>query len=239
MKFGLLGKSLTHSFSKKYFDSKFEKENLEHSYTNIELEDISLIKEYILENKYDGINVTIPYKEQIIPYLDNIDTVASKIQAVNCIQIKNNILIGYNTDVIGFMQTIIPYLKNTTNNSALLFGNGGASKAVKYVLELLQIPYTIVSRKNSPLLYTTLTAEEIEKNNLLIHTTPLGTSPTIDDCIPIAYEAVGNQHICIDLIYNPSKTKFLNLCEQQGASICNGYTMLTEQAEESYTFWTS
>ena len=239
--YGLIGKSLKHSFSKDYFTDKFEKEGLDANYSLCELDSISNL-DTIFANNWQGLNVTIPYKEQIIPYLNEVDELATNIGAVNTIkfsQKKGKIeLKGYNTDVIGFEQTLKPLLKSH-HTQALVLGTGGASKAVTYVLNKLNISYSFVSRKAgiNKLAYDELNAEIITTHTLIINTTPLGMFPDIEGYPDIPYNAIGKRHLLYDLVYNPNKTLFLLKGEQRGAIIKNGLDMLVTQAEESYKIW--
>jgi len=239
--YGLIGKSLKHSFSKDYFTDKFEKEGLDANYSLCELDSISNLNT-IFANNWQGLNVTIPYKEQIIPYLNEVDELATNIGAVNTIkfsQKKGKIeLKGYNTDVIGFEQTLRPLLKSH-HTQALVLGTGGASKAVTYVLNKLNISYSFVSRKAgiNKLAYDELNDEIITTHTLIINTTPLGMFPDIEGYPDIPYNAIGKRHLLYDLVYNPNKTLFLLKGEQRGAIIKNGLDMLVTQAEESYKIW--
>ena len=187
-----------------------------------------------------GLNVTIPYKTAIIPYLDVVDTIADETGAVNCISIKNGIKSGYNTDVIGFEESLKPLLK-PFHTLALVLGTGGASKAVCYVLKKLGIEYLQVSRSKrmDTITYDELTEDFIKAHTLIINTTPLGMQPNTDSCPDLPYQYVGSQHLLYDLIYNPADTKFLSLGKQYGATIKNGLEMLQLQAEASWTIWNS
>ena len=239
-KFGLIGYPLSHSFSQKYFSEKFIKENiLDSVYENFSIPAIEELSK-ILENNPDlvGLNVTIPYKQSVINYLDKATT-KLPIDACNCIRIQNKILTGYNTDIIGFEKSLIPNLKSYHKN-ALILGNGGATKAVKYVLKKLQIDFSVVSRKandESFLSYENLSKEIIEKNLLIINTTPLGMFPNVDDYPKIPYEFLSDKHYLYDLIYNPAETLFLKKGKAQGATVKNGHEMLIIQAEESWKIW--
>lgn len=238
--FGLIGKNISYSFSVGYFKDKFEKEDLkEYTYQNFDLQNITEITSVLKQNpNLKGLNVTIPYKESVLPFLDKIDKKALKIGAVNCIKFtKDNKLKGYNVDWIGFYKTLEPFVKN--HKKALVFGNGGASKAVVFALKKLKIKCKIVSRnpKDNNITYDDLNKKIVSKHTILINTTPLGTFPNINECIDIPFQYVSKEHIAYDLIYNPEKTQFLKNCEQNGAKIINGYNMLVEQAEASFTIW--
>ena len=239
--YGLIGYPLTHSFSKKFFTEKFEREELsgEHRY---ELFPIQAIHELpaLLQQYPDlrGLNVTIPYKEQVIAYLDHVSPVVSAIGACNCIRIENGLLYGHNTDVIGFRRTLLHAWK-PAHNKALILGTGGAAKAVAWVLEQMEIPYHYVSRTTGPQRwsYESLSPEIINQYPLIINTTPLGMYPAIEEAPPIPYEAIGNHHYLFDLVYNPAETLFLKRGREQGAATLNGSEMLIIQAEESWKIW--
>ncbi len=239
--YGLIGKSLKHSFSKDYFTGKFEKGHINADYSLCELADIEEIKE-VFSKQWQGLNVTIPYKAQIIPFLNEIDNLAAKIGAVNTIQFSKKEgqtwLKGFNTDVIGFETTLKPLLQ-THHTHALVLGTGGASKAVTYVLNKLNIPYTYVSREAglNKLGYEELTSDIISTHTLIINTTPLGMFPDLESYPDIPYEAIGEKHLLYDLVYNPVKTQFLLQGETHGATIKNGLEMLINQAEAAYEIW--
>ena len=242
-KFGLVGKNIDYSFSRAYFSKKFEEEGLEHTYENFDFQSIDQLKE-ILENTKElkGLNVTIPYKELVIPYLDKLNKTAKKIGAVNTIKItKKGEYFGYNTDYYGFKKSLEPYLK-PHHKKALIFGTGGASKAIAYALEKLGIKYNFVSRnsKNTTYLtYDNLTSDTIKSNLILVNSTPLGTYPNTNECLDIPYEAINDDHILFDLIYNPAESKFLNLGKQNGAQTINGENMLKFQADKAWKIWHS
>ena len=239
-KFGLIGYPLSHSFSQKYFSEKFKKENISDSvYENFSIPSIEELNK-ILENNSDlvGLNVTIPYKQSVINYLDKATT-KLPIDACNCIRIRNKKLTGFNTDIIGFERSLITNLKPYHKN-ALILGNGGATKAVKYVLKKLGVYFSIVSRKandESFLSYEDLSKEIIDQNLLIINTTPLGMYPNVDDYPKIPYEFLTDKHYLFDLIYNPAETLFLKKGKERGAIIKNGHEMLIIQAEESWKIW--
>ena len=239
-KFGLIGFPLSHSFSQKYFSEKFKKENiLDSVYENFSIPSIEELSK-ILENNpgLAGLNVTIPYKQSVINYLDKATT-KLPIDACNCIRIQNKKLTGFNTDIIGFERSLTTNLKPYHKN-ALILGNGGATKAVKYVLKKLAIDFSVVSRKvndESFLSYEDLSKEIIEKNLLIINTTPLGMFPNVDDYPKIPYEFLTDKHYLFDLIYNPARTVFLQKGAAAGAAVENGYEMLILQAEESWRIW--
>ena len=234
-KYGLIGKKLGHSFSREFFNKKFKQLNLKnHYYENYELENLLGLKELIKKNNLNGINVTIPFKEKILKYLDIIDNTAKQIGSVNTIKIKNQKLIGYNTDTSGFEQSIIKLIKN--RKSALILGSGGSSKAVQYALKKNNINTTIISRKNEKN-YNKLVKEDIINNLIIINTTPLGMYPNIETCPEIPYEYLSHKHLVYDLVYNPKRTLFLKKAENQKCDITNGLEMLKNQANEAWKIW--
>ena len=236
-RYGLIGHPLKHSYSRDYFSEKFEYEGLDCRYQNFDLKTIEELQD-VLERYPNlcGFNVTIPYKETIIPYLDDIDEMAKQVGAVNVIKIENGKLKGYNTDVYGFEQLLERATKGKTIEHALVLGTGGASKAVQYVLKQKQIPYSTVSRsaEKGDFTYDTLTDEILKQNQLIINTTPLGMAPRIDNFPEIHYQALGNKHILIDLIYNPKETAFMSLGKTWGAKVYNGTQMFEEQAKRTW-----
>lgn len=237
--YGLIGYPLTHSFSPAYFNDKFEREGIDAIYKAFPLRTINDLPALIeLHPELKGLNVTIPFKEQVIPYLDAIDSAAKEIEAVNCIHITNDRRTGYNTDYTGFLKSMLP-LQKLRYRQALVLGSGGASKAVQYALQQLDIIPTVVSRREGDIDYDSLTDEIVEANKLIVNTTPLGMYPDIDAFPPIPYHAIGRQHLLYDVIYNPELTAFLKKGKQQGASVKNGYEMLILQAEESWRIWNS
>jgi shikimate dehydrogenase len=246
-KFGLIGYPLEHSFSKDYFTKKFESELLiDCSYMNYPIQDLSQFRNFIEDNPdLLGLNVTIPYKQKIIDFLDDIDKEASEIGAVNTIKIKRNKnkcrLTGFNTDIYGFEKPLLEKLKHE-HKSALILGTGGASKAVAYILKKLDITFRYVSRypkTNEIYSYENVTQNVIRSNRIIINTTPLGMYPHTNECPAIPYDAIGPEHILYDLIYNPPKTLFLSKGEQHNATIINGLPMLYIQAEKSWEIWNS
>lgn len=240
-RYGLIGYPLTHSFSEKYFTQKFKDLHIKDcSYQLFPLEDIDHIYDLYIQPDIVGFNVTIPYKESVLNYIEYVSEDIKKIGACNCVKISNSETYAYNTDIIGFEKSLLPLLK-AHHTHALILGNGGASKAVQFVLEKLNIEYTIVSRKNTPkqqtICYTDCTENIVQSHTLIINTTPLGMFPHTEECPDIAYTAMTKQHLLYDLIYNPEKTRFLQKGEQQGATIKNGYEMLLLQAQESWHIW--
>ena len=240
-KFGLIGKDISYSFSKKFFTQKFINDGLNNcSYENYDISSISELLEVINDTKIKGLNVTIPYKESVIELLNHIDPIAKKIGAVNTIKIdKQNKLLGYNTDYIGFKQSLESNISN--QKRALILGTGGASKAIVYALKTLNIKTLLVSRKNREkcITYEDVSNQIIKDHTIIINCTPLGTYPNIEECPKIPYKYITERHLCYDLIYNPIKTKFLILSEKKGASIINGNEMLENQAIESWKIWNS
>ena len=238
--YGLIGKNINYSFSKNFFNNKFENEKINAVYINFDIKKIEEFKTIVTENNISGLNITIPYKESIINQLDYVDTTAKEIGAVNTIKFHNNILSGYNTDYLGFYTSI----KNIVNSNtkALILGTGGASKAIAYTLKILKIKYLFVSRskKNKNYInYNEISKEIINKHNLIINCTPLGTFPEINQIPQIPISLITNRHIVYDLIYNPSKSLLLKKSEENGATIINGYQMLENQAMESWKIWNS
>ena len=238
-KYGLIGYPLTYSFSPGYFAAKFEEKGiLDAEYHSYPLKHIEDIKEF-LDLNISGFNVTIPYKEQIIPYLDELSDAAKAIGAVNTVVILNGKLIGHNTDVYGIENSLYTLLDGACVSKALILGTGGASKACQYVLGQMGIEYQLVSRKQIYLTYEQLDAEIIAEHTLIINTTPLGTSPDIDTCPDLPYQHIGDSHFAFDLVYNPEKSLFLTRAEKQGAAIMNGLSMLHDQADEAWLLWNS
>lgn len=241
-RFGLLGRNISYSFSRGYFTQKFLDLNLEnHTYENFDLQEIKEFKTLVKENNdITGFNVTIPYKQEVIPFLDSLDEKAEKIGAVNTIKPTKNGLRGYNTDIYGFQKSIEPYLKKH-HKKALILGTGGASKAVAFVFSELGIDYKFVSRtvKDNQFVYTALNEEILEDFTVIVNCSPIGTFPNIEDKPSIPYEYLGKNHLLFDLIYNPEKTAFLQEGEKVGAAICNGAKMLEFQAEKAWEIWNS
>ncbi|WP_237685910.1 shikimate dehydrogenase family protein [Flagellimonas profundi] len=238
-RFGLLGRNISYSFSQGYFTQKFKKLGLEdHSYENFDIKQIDEVKSILSDTSLKGLNVTIPYKQDIIPYLDELDPKAAKIGAVNTIQFSKTGLKGYNTDAYGFQKSLEPFLQ-PHHTKALVLGTGGASKAVRFVLDELGITSTYVSRnkKEGQYIYGELDESIIKENTLIINCTPLGTFPNIEDKPALPYQHIGPEHLLYDLIYNPEKTRFLALGEANGATICNGLKMLEQQAEKAWEIW--
>jgi shikimate dehydrogenase len=240
--FGLIGKTLKHSFSKSYFEKKFAQEGINDCrYENFELESIDRFPEWRSAHPdLRGFNITIPYKEEVLQYLDEKNQLVENIGACNCVKIIEGRLHGYNTDAIAFKSSLQKKL-HAHHRCALVLGSGGASKAVQYALKELQIDYIVVSRrkKQNQLGYQDLGRDAISNHQIIINTTPIGMYPNVDQDPPIPYEAVSPDHLLYDLTYNPEKTKFLQQGEKRGAIIMNGYEMLVAQAEESWRIWNS
>lgn len=236
--YGLIGKNIDYSFSRNYFRKKFEKELITNSqYVNFDIDNILYVKE-LFNQKNKGYNVTIPYKEAVIPYLDELDFHAQAIGAVNTIKVANGRTKGFNTDWIGFKQSLFPLLK-PHHNKALVLGTGGAGKAVKYALTQLGIDFLTISRKVDFPGYEDVSEELLREFPILINCTPLGTFPKTDEAPEIPYRFITERHLAFDLIYNPEETKFLRACRQRGAQIKNGLQMLEIQAEEAWKIWNS
>lgn len=243
---GLIGYPLSHSFSKKYFADKFEKEQIEgYNYELFPLEKIGDLSDLLdAHSNLLGINITIPYKREALPFLDAIDEEAEKVGAINTIKIKNGQLKGYNTDIYGFEISLKKLIATATlpfnQMNALVLGTGGAAQAVIYVLDKLGINYQLVSRSKGEgrITYQDIDKKCLEKHQILINTTPLGTFPNIKSAPNLPYQYLSNQHFLYDLVYNPEVTEFLNRGLIKGAKIRNGLEMLHLQAEKSWSIWT-
>ncbi len=240
-KFGLIGKDIEYSFSRNYFSSKFESLDLPYSYVNFDLKTIEEFPSLIKNNpELKGLNVTIPYKEAVMPFLDSLHKSAKKIGAVNTIKFtKKGKLKGYNTDAYGFKKSITPFIE-THHKRALILGTGGASKAICYVLKKLGIEYKFVSRKPSDshqLPYSQLNEDNIKDYHIIINCTPLGTFPDTMACPDIPYAGLTSQHLLFDLVYNPSTTTFMKNGQEYGAITTNGSKMLEHQAEKAWSIW--
>ena len=239
-KYGLIGYPLGHSFSKNYFNEKFENENIDAEYINFEIPTIDALPEVLATNpELRGLNVTIPYKEKVISFLDAVSPEARAIGAINVIKVEHKgnetILKGYNSDVIGFTKSIAPLLKRH-NKKALILGTGGASKAIDYGLKSLGLETVKVSRYERPgtIQYSKITPEIIKEYNVIVNCTPCGMYPNIEECPELPYEAMTEKNILYDLIYNPDQTKFMKLGAKQGATVKNGLEMLLLQAFASW-----
>lgn len=239
--YGLIGHPLEHSFSPAYFAEKFRKEKINAVYKSFALKDIFELPALLLEYPdIRGLNVTIPYKTTVIPYLNELSAEAQNIGAVNCVSLRNGKRKGFNTDALGFEKTLQPLLK-PHHKKALVLGTGGSARAVKYVLEKLGISYTFVSRqkKQNAISYAELNDDIMRDHLLIINATPAGMFPHVEDCPNIRYETLTQNHLLYDLVYNPAETKFLLQGKEKGAVVKNGLDMLHVQAEESWRIWTS
>lgn len=242
--YGLTGLKLGHSFSKQYFTDKFRRQGTNERYLNFEIDDIAKIRDIIsADPTLCGLNVTIPYKTDVMPLLDRIDDDARHINAVNVIDISRSAegkitLTGYNTDVIGFGD-MLDRFSIPQGSKALVCGNGGASLAVKRAFDLRGIAWQSVSRRPGAADYTyaDLASKDIAAFKIIVNATPLGTWPDTENCPELPYQAINGNHICIDLVYNPADTLFLRKCLAQGAAVCNGLHMLHSQAEAAYAIW--
>ncbi|WP_165748114.1 shikimate dehydrogenase family protein [Cellulophaga sp. Z1A5H] len=242
IRFGLIGKDIDYSFSRAYFTQKFKDLNLDtYSYENFDFQDIKELDAVLKSNSnIKGFNVTIPYKEEVFPFLSSIDEKAKEIGAVNTIKYTEDGLKGYNTDYYGFQKSIEPFIKEH-HKKALILGTGGASKAIAFVFKEFGIEYTFVSRrkKENQFTYQELTQEIIEDYTVIVNCSPLGTFPDITKKPAIPYQFIGKKHLLFDLIYNPEKTAFLASGEARGAQIKNGDKMLELQAEKAWEIWNS
>jgi shikimate dehydrogenase len=238
-KFGLIGKLLDYSFSKTFFTEYFEKNKLNHSYENIEIQTIDEFSKILKSNEFSGFNVTIPYKESIIPFLDELSPEAKIIGAVNTISFENGKIIGHNTDAFGFQQSIKPFLDNR-HERAMILGTGGASKAIAYVLKNIGLNVIFISRNpqgENQFSYVDINQNMVNACKMIVNCTPLGTFPNVDEKPDFPTEFITKNHFVVDLIYNPEKTKFLQEAEAKGAIILNGKSMLKEQAMKAWEIW--
>jgi shikimate dehydrogenase len=238
MNFGLIGKSLGHSFSKDYFENKWRQSGEDHTYVNFEIPTIQGVERLLSRNDLHGLNVTIPYKEAILPYLTELDPTAQVIGAVNCLKPIAHGWKGYNTDWLGFAQSLQKFGAQTARN-ALILGSGGASKAVAFALQQLGIPYQFFVRnpKGNQLDFKDF-SEHLANGSLIVHCTPLGTWPEINSRPPLPYERINATHVLYDLVYNPAETAFLKAGAERGAQTISGAEMLRIQAEEAWKIWT-
>ncbi|UOU98673.1 hypothetical protein MUU74_01660 [Chryseobacterium daecheongense] len=235
-KLGLIGRNISYSFSKNFFTDKFQKLMLkDFSYDIFDLQEINEVENLFSDPQLIGFNVTIPYKEKIMDYLDELSDEAEKIGAVNCVLIQNGKKTGYNTDAFGFEKTLLLH-KKPYHTSALILGNGGAAKAVRYVLDKNGIPFQTVSR-NSEINFENLDPATVQEHTLIVQCTPVGTFPNIEDCLQFPFEGLSDKHLVIDLIYNPNYTQFIINASEKGAKTVNGYYMLEQQAEKAWEIW--
>lgn len=247
MKFGLIGYPLTHSFSAKFFNEKFKREKIDAEYLNFEIDDVQKIKEIVFGNPdLKGLNITIPYKETIIPFLHEVSYEAKKIGAVNVIRIERNsnnpesvILKGYNSDYIGFKSSLTPLLRPHIHKKALILGTGGASKAVAYALSDLSIDWNYVSRSsgNNRLTYYEVDEMVMAEHTVIVNASPVGTFPNIDQAPALPYQFVTTRHLFYDLVYNPAETLFMKKGKELGATVKNGAEMLELQALAAWEIW--
>jgi len=238
--FGLVGKGIGYSFSKTYFQKKFIENKIftNYNYKNFDIENISEIEEIFEIKNLAGLNITIPYKEKVIPYLNELTATAQQIGAVNTVVFKNKKTVGHNTDIVGFENALKLFI-GTSSKKALVLGTGGASKAVKFVLKKNKIDLITVSRnpKKNEMNYDDINQKMINNYPLIINCTPLGTKPKIEEAPNIPYNYIGPENYLFDLIYNPIQTKFMRIGLEKGAKVCNGYHMLIQQAEASWKLW--
>ena len=239
-RFALIGNPLTHSFSKSYFQSKFEREGIEDAtYENIEITSEEELKKLLAQHYFDGFNVTIPWKEDVLKFVSEVSPECKAIQSANVLKLTVEGYKAFNTDYIGFRETLKPLLK-PYHTSALILGNGGSSKAIAYVLNQLDIDFQIASREDSQgqiINYRDIRAIDVRNASVIINTTPLGMSPDVNTFPAIPYEGIEKFHLAYDLVYNPAETLFLKKAGLQGAMTKNGYDMLIRQAEESWKIW--
>jgi shikimate dehydrogenase len=241
--YGLIGKSLSHSFSAQYFNDKFEKEGItDCSFELFELDSIEQVRDLVKTHpNLKGFSVTIPYKETIIPYLDELNVVVEDIKACNCVKVIDGKLIGYNTDIDGFMSSFLAMME-MHHDKAIVLGNGGAAKAVIHSLEQWSLDPLVVARNpknDNEITFEELTEELINEHKIIVNTTPVGMYPNVDECPNIPYSGIDRFHLVYDLIYNPEKTLFLQKAEAQDAVIKNGMEMLEQQAETAWIIWNS
>lgn len=238
VKLGLLGRNISYSFSKKYFTEKFRKLFLRnYSYEVFDRENLDDIRHLLSQPDLRGFNVTIPFKEAIIAYLDLLSDEAQIIGAVNTVKIENGKTTGYNTDAYGFEKTLLLH-RRPHHEKALVLGNGGAAKAVHYVLDQHNIPFTTVYRKGK-INFDNLTADMVAQHPLIIQCTPVGTFPNVGECLTFPFDALSPNHLVIDLVYNPAYTEFIRRAAENGAKTSNGYFMLEQQAEKAWKIWVS
>ena len=238
-RYGIIGFPLGHSFSRAFFTEKFQKEHIDAEYVNFEIPSAHLLPEIVRSNPHlRGLNVTLPYKEAVIPMLDSMSDEAREIGAVNVIQVREGRLKGFNSDIIGFMGSLRPLLK-PWHQHALVLGTGGASRAIRVGLERLGLDWTYVSRTAAEgrLTYAALTPEVMEHFQVIVNCSPVGMFPKVDACPDIPYHLLSSRHLLYDLVYNPEETLFLKRGAQQGATIKNGLEMLHLQALASWEFW--
>ena len=239
--YGLIGKTLGHSFSEAFFKDYFEQNNIEAKYSNFELKEIEEISSIFNQN-LSGLNVTFPYKESVIPFLDRLDESAAQIGAVNVIAFENGEKVGYNTDAYGFAQSIKPFL-TCEHERALIFGTGGASKAVAHVFKQIGLDVFYISRngneENGIFRYEDINSHMLRSCRVLVNCTPVGTFPDVNACLELPFEHLTPAHLVIDLVYNPAETELMKRAKKNGAAVMNGLSMLQHQALKSYEIWTA
>ena len=239
--YGLIGKTLGHSFSEAFFKDYFEKNNIEAKYSNFELKEIEEISSIFNQN-LSGLNVTFPYKESVIPFLDRLDESAAQIGAVNVIAFENGEKVGYNTDAYCFAQSIKPFL-TFEHERALIFGTGGASKAVAHVFKQIGLDVFYISRngneENGVFRYEDINSHMLRSCRVLVNCTPVGTFPDVNACLELPFEHLTPAHLVIDLVYNPAETELMKRAKKNGAAVMNGLSMLQHQALKSYEIWTA
>lgn len=236
VRLGLIGENISYSFSKKYFEEKFSSLGLsDYFYDIFDLKEIEEVEKIFEISNLRGFNVTIPYKQKIIPYLDELSDEAQEVGAVNTVFLENGKKIGYNTDVFGFEKSL--KFSSREYSSALILGDGGAAQAVKYVLKKYSIPYVVVSRSGE-FRFNQLTQKIISEHSLIVQCTPVGTFPNVESCLDFPFHFLTEEHFVIDLIYNPAETKFLEMSKKYGAKGMNGLLMLEQQAEKAWQIWT-
>lgn len=242
--YGIVGNPLAQSFSPRFFNEKFKMENINAEYLKFEIADISLFPKIISSNpNLKGLNVTIPYKEKIIPFIDELEPQAKEIGAINVIKVSNKggktKLIGFNSDLVGFQNSISPLINKTIHKRALILGTGGASKAVAKGLENLNIIYKFVSRtpQEGQVSYDELNKNIFDQYTIIVNASPIGTYPKVEEAPSIPYQYINHNHLLYDLVYNPAETMFLNLGKKQGATIKNGAEMLKLQALAAWEIW--
>ncbi len=241
-KYGLIGFPLNNSFSVNYFIKKFSQNGSDHTYQNYPIANLDQLIAFLKNpENLNGFNITKPYKEKVIPYLQSLSAEAQACGAVNCVVVsKNKDLIGHNTDVFGFKSSLLQFIGSNQNMRALVIGNGGASKAVCYVLKQLNIPFSVAARNGKgDYLLTEIDKEMLQSHKLIIQTTSIGMFPNTAEALPFSLEGVGKEHFCYDLIYLPEQTSFLMTAKKQGAKTLNGLNMLHLQADEAYNIWMS
>ena len=238
--YGLIGKTLGHSFSEAFFKDYFEKNNIDAKYSNFELKEIDEIQSLFDLNLF-GLNVTFPYKESVIPFLDRLDESAAQVGAVNVIAFEEGQRVGYNTDAYGFAQSIKPFL-TFEHERALIFGTGGASKAVAHVFKQIGLDVFYISRNgkeaNGVFRYEDVNNHMLRSCRVLVNCTPVGTFPDVNACLELPFEHLTPAHLVIDLVYNPAETELMKRAKKNGAAVMNGLSMLQHQALKSYEIWT-